>query len=88
METRDLKYRYKLANRISFGINLILLIVVFWILDRLEFSFSDEFVEWYTNVFFLVRMGILVLYFALAYAFWHLIITIVKYIVYKTMKLK
>jgi len=88
MKTRDLKYRYKLANRIGFGINILLIIVAFWILDGIDITVSPEFSEWYTNAFFLVKLVMLSLYFALAFAFWHLITTIIRYIVYKVMKLK
>ena len=88
MKTRDYNYRIKLAKRISFSINLLLLVVIFWILDGTDTAFSDEFVEWYTNAFFLVKLIMLSLYFALALAFCYLISTIVTYIVHKAMKIK
>ena len=87
MKTRDYIYKIKLAERITIATIILVIIGACWLIDSIDIIISDEFTNWYTNAFFLVKIVVLSIYFSLAYVIMHLITTVIKYVVYNALQL-
>lgn len=86
MKVRDYAYKLKLARRIILATIILMTIGAFWLIDSIDITISDEFTNWYTNAFFLLKIAVLSIYFSLAYVIMHLITMVIKYVVHKALR--
>ena len=60
-------------HRISFTIVILIIVGLFWYVDSIEYDFPKNWLEWYEERFFLLKLAMIVTYYGIIIAFFELV---------------